>query len=119
MTISWPVGIPQSALLDGYEEEIMSNLAEFKPEIGMPLLSARASEEVELVRFTTIMTWTQYDTLKTFRKTTLKSGSLPFQRYHPRKTTTMCTALFSVLGSPSTINNDKCKVPMEMMMVVD
>lgn len=118
MTITWPVGIPTAGLIEGYEETPMSSVAEFQPEIGMPLLSARASEEAELVRFSSIMTFAQYDTLRTFRKTTLKSGTLPFQRAHPRSGVTV-TALFRSIGSPETVNDTKCRVAMEMMMVVD
>lgn len=119
MTISWPVGVPTSALIDGYEETPMSSLAEFQPETGMPMLSRRTSEEVEKVRFSTIMTYTQYDTLRTFRKDTLKSGALPFQRTHPRRTGSTVTALFTAIGSPININGVNCEVPMEMMMVID
>jgi len=119
MTISWPVGIPQTALIDGYDEQLMSNVSEFKPDVGMPLLSRRTSEESEDVKFQTIMTLTQYETLRDWRRTTLKSGTLPFLRYHPRKSTVEVTALFTSIGMPTIISATQCIVPMQMMIVVN
>lgn len=117
--IQWPDDIPQSALIDGYDEEINTNTAEFTPEVGDPLMSLRASEESQDVKFNTLMTYTQYDSLKAWRRTTLKSGTLPFQRKHPRNSSVTITALFTSLGSPQDVNGIKCIVPMEMLITLD
>lgn len=119
MSILWPVDVPQKALIDGYNEENQSILAEFKPEIGMPLLSRRASEEVEQITFQTIMTMDQYEELKDWRRNTLKSGALPFQRYHPRNSAVLCTCLFTSLSAPVIISNTKCVATMQMMFTID
>lgn len=118
MSITWPVGVPQNALIDSYQESIMPNVAEFTPEVGMPLLSRRTSEEVEQVQFVCIMTFAQYATLKDFRKITLKSGVLPFQRNHPR-TGVSVTAIFTELSGPEVVSGTNCRVQMTMLVTVD
>lgn len=116
--IVWPVSVPTKGLIDGYDESDMDIVAEFKPDVGDSLRSRRASEDVEEVSFKTIMTFTQYTTLKTFRRTTLKSGTLPFQRAHPR-TGVSTTAIFLELGSPEVVNATMCTVTMRMRLTVD
>lgn len=117
--ITWPVGIPETAIIDGYDEQLMPNVSEFKPDVGMPLLGRRTTEEAEDIKFQTVMTFTNYEDLRTWRRDTLKSGALPFQRAHPRKPTQTVTALFTSIGMPIIISATKCIVPMQMMCTTD
>jgi hypothetical protein len=118
MPETWPVGVPQTALVAGYEETDQDNVASYDVEVGRPLRRRRASQDMEEVKFSTDMTFTQYDTLKTWRRDTLKSGVLPFTRNHPRKGTS-CTALFLELSSPETINGTMCRATMRMLLTVE
>lgn len=84
MTDVWPVGITQYALDGTLSEAAENNLAEFKPEVGPPKRRRRTSVATDILAFDQMLTFDEFDELKEFYSDTLKDGSLPFGRYHPR-----------------------------------
>ena len=90
----WPVGVPESALISGYSEQVEDNVARFQPEVGPAKLRRRTSFSQTVYQFGLIMTTTEYDSLLTFYRTTLKDGTLSFKRKHPRTQVASKTFLF-------------------------
>src|SRR5207253_5489606 len=84
---SWPASVPVYALIDSFDAEPDRNVAENRPEIGVPSGRARSIIDTEVVSFATEMTFTQYDTLMSFFTTDLVGGVLSFTRVPPRDPT--------------------------------
>ena len=81
--ISWPSGVPEAPERDGYNEELRPNIASFEPEAGPPTSWRRSTVDSGLVSAAFIMTTAERDLFKTFYRTTLKDGSLPFSWDNP------------------------------------
>lgn len=78
MAIAWPVGLPQYVLVDGYGEDEADNLIEYGPDIGPPISRPRSSAAARQFDIVFNLSRAQLATLRTFFRTTLISGSLPF-----------------------------------------
>jgi hypothetical protein len=94
---AWPFDVPLHALIDGYAEEAEDNVLEFTPEVGPPILRRRYSRAGIVIGFSTSMTGAQYAALLNFYRSTLKDGTAPFNRPHPR---TGIVRTFRFLGPP-------------------
>lgn len=84
MTAAWPGTVPLTADSDAYGEQPERNVVSFTPEVGPPTERPRSTISSDLLSFSKVMTFTQYDTLIAFYRTDLKQGTQPFTRPHPR-----------------------------------
>ncbi len=84
MVAAFPATINQIVMQDGYSETPESNLIEFKPEVGPPKLRRRMSTTQDILTITMWLTSDEWDILKSFYKTDLEDGTLPFTWIHPR-----------------------------------
>lgn len=118
MAEAWPAGVPQRALIEGYNEEDESNEASFKPEVGPALTRRRAVVDTENVNCFIAMTYAQYDTLKTFYRNNLKSGTLLATMLHPRRNVVVYVRI-TKLGSPKHVNGTRCHTPLELQVYLN
>lgn len=81
---TWPVSLPQEPdLAGGYSETPQDLTVRSTPSVGPSISRARATAGVNVISMTMIFTPAQLVIYKTFRKTTLSEGSLPFDWVHP------------------------------------
>lgn len=107
----WPADVPWQALLpSGYSEEIQDNKISFEPDAGVAIERPRTTMAIERISYTSVgMTGDQLEQLKLFYRDTLRQGSAPMLRYHPRRgSSVVIVAKFSqapnisrVIGSDS------------------
>lgn len=87
MAETWPASITWAALAQGFSDEIQDNKASFAPDVGPEIERRRVTLDSDVVSFAfPPLTETQVGALKTFYKTTLKSGTLTFSQTHPAYT---------------------------------
>lgn len=84
MTAAWPATVPQWHLHTSYSERPQRNVASFQPDSGIAIERRRSSVSTDDMAYDLALDSTQYDALLTFYRDTLKDGTLPFTRQHPR-----------------------------------
>lgn len=106
---AWRGTINQRVLLEGYNETSEDNRAEQKPQVGAPIRRRRSYVPTTKIAWSQILTFTEWDELQAMYDTDLKSGVLPFTRYHPRKGSSVTiTAVFDKrpsTGAPISANS--------------
>lgn len=75
---AWPVTLPQTLLLRGYEEEFQDNVLRSPMEGGPPKQRRLYTNVPRNVAGVQILTSAQLITLENFYYTTLRSGVIPF-----------------------------------------
>lgn len=80
---TWPAGLPQCPILNGFSEQRQRNLAAFAPDVGAPKITRRSTAVAILTSLVFRMTNSHVSTFNTFFEDTLKDGSLPFDWEHP------------------------------------
>lgn len=84
MAETWPSTVPWQAIVSSYQDEIQDNKASFAPDVGPEIERRRATIDTDVLSFSLPpLTEAQLLALKTFYKTTLKSGVLTFSNLHP------------------------------------
>jgi len=83
MTASWPLSLPQCALLE-HEETARGSTVSFEPESGPPISRRRSSVWLSEFPVTFRMVGAQVATFETFVRQTIVGGTLPFIMQHPR-----------------------------------
>ena len=102
MAETWPSTVPWSALVSSYQDEIQDNKASFAPDIGPEIERRRATMDTDIVSFSLPpITEAQLLALKTFYKTTLKSGVLTFDNLHPAYTSDATSYEWKFIEPPS------------------
>lgn len=84
MTAAWPSTISQNALQSGYTEQPQRNVVTFEPEAGIAMERRRSSVSTDAITFPAVLSSAEWAALLTFYRDTLKDGTLPFTRLHPR-----------------------------------
>lgn len=79
----WPVSLPQKMLQSGFSNSFANNTIASSMDVGPDKKRQRDVSAVEPIKGNIIINESQYTTLKAFHKTTLGSGSLPFDWEHP------------------------------------
>lgn len=97
---AWPGTLPQYVLVDGYQEEEGDNLLETQPDIGPPITRARSTTAARALNMSLDLSKAQLAILRTFYRTTLINGSLPFTMSAPSETATTYTVKFQKGGHP-------------------
>ncbi len=77
MVDAWPTSLPQRVQLDS-TEAMADELIEHPSDTGPPITRLRSSAAADTFGCQLVLTAAQRTTLKTFVRTTLKGGSLPF-----------------------------------------
>lgn len=80
---AWPGTVPYEPEIDGYDEEVRSNLSSFSPDVGPPTSWRRSTLDSSNVRATILMTGAEYTAFMMFFRTTLADGSLAFEWDNP------------------------------------
>ncbi len=79
MTVpSWPAGLPQAFLKDGYSEEGADNLLASNVSVGPPKVRRRTTSNVEPITGSMKMTESQLAMLKGFVKNDIRDRSVAF-----------------------------------------
>jgi hypothetical protein len=78
MPASWPAGLPQKLLVDGYSQGLGAGILAYAPETGPALTRRRFSATVKPLAGAMEMTSAQLATLKSFFQTDLIGGSAAF-----------------------------------------
>lgn len=78
MPETWPAGFPQCFELGSDSEGITDGRVSSKPDAGPPLTRRRSSAMADPLSGTMVFTSAQLADLKTFVRTTVLGGSLPF-----------------------------------------
>jgi hypothetical protein len=81
---SWPAGLPDFVLENGYLERLPENKVETNMDAGKVKMRRRFTMNVRSFSFTIMMTEAQAVIFEEFYETTLASGSLAFDWVHPR-----------------------------------
>ena len=85
---TWPAGLPQCPILNGFSEQRQRNVVAFEPEVGPPKMRRRSTAVGVLTSIAYRMTVAHVSTFNTFYEDTLEDGSLPFEWDHPITGTT-------------------------------
>ncbi len=80
---SWPVDVPSEPESNDYRETLLPNVASFKPDVGPPTAWRRSTLDGGSIQASFVLTYAQRDSFKTFYRTTLKDGTLPFLWTNP------------------------------------
>lgn len=83
MPETWPLSDHNDGLQGTYREKPEDNVAEFPPEVGDVIARRRTSSAADIITFDAYYTRADYQTLKAWRRDTLKDGILKFTRNHP------------------------------------
>src|ERR1035437_8610620 len=83
MTAAWPA-VSSKAQVGGFTEAPERNIAEFQPDVGPPKRRRRSSITNDLISFSQWYNSADWDTIRTFYRTTLLDGVSPFTMNHPR-----------------------------------
>lgn len=94
----WPIGVNQNMTIDGAGETTPDGRISSPTETGPGKVRRRMSNQVRRLRGRQEMTYAEVAAFDTFVQTTLRGGSLPFTRLHPRTGATV-TCRFAVGGT--------------------
>ena len=78
----WPVGLPQAPLLAAYSQRDEKRVVRFTTDTGPAIVRARSAAIVERCSIGLLLTGAQVALLKTFFRSTVAAGALPFQWRH-------------------------------------
>lgn len=81
---SWPASLPDSPLVEGYQEKAPNLLIRQEVDQGPARVRRRCASRPWPMSATFILTKAEAATLETFAYTTLQGGALPFNWTHPR-----------------------------------
>jgi hypothetical protein len=82
---AWPTGtVPHEPEQTSYSEQIESNLASFKPDVGASSMWRRGTLPGTTIQCDILMVGTELAAFETFFRTTLGDGALPFTWTNPR-----------------------------------
>lgn len=84
----WDAGLPQSPLIDGYDEAVPDTVLRSQPDTGPAKTRNRFTAGVRQVTWPFRMTTAQIALLDTFYLTTLDAGTTSFDHTDPRTGTT-------------------------------
>lgn len=84
MVAAWPGDVNTTASLESYSETFGERVDSFQVELGQPLARRRSAFSNAAIKFSLLLTSAEVASLRTFWRTTLKSGVLPFTMTHPR-----------------------------------
>ena len=101
MVETWPAGLPQSVLIQGYNEAFPENSIRTANEVGPANVRGRFTSAVKPFKGDILVTNAQVDILETFYETTLNKGIDTFNWQHPRKLT---SAVFRFVKAPTTVS---------------
>lgn len=114
-TINWPVGLPQQLLIDGYEEKPMDNLLRTSMDAAVAKQRPKFVTLAMPFKGAMIMTQAQYEQFKTFFRTTLLHGTLPFNMQKPGDTITQVVR-FTGTYTPSFLGTVwRVELPLELL----
>ena len=105
MSIQWPETLPQSFLLEGYQEQLQDTRVRTPMDSGPPQTRRRFTAALEFFNGRLLLNKTQMNTLKNFVKVSTNGGSVPFEWKHPTEGTTK-EFLFSELPVYSPAGGD-------------
>jgi hypothetical protein len=91
---TWPASVPEYCLTSDFSEKKIPRTRKFKPSVGEAFVTRRYSATPILYQMSIKMSVEQYQTLKEFRRTTLREGSLPFDWVDPIDHVTPITCRF-------------------------
>ena len=80
---TWPGSLPQLPMVEGNSVTLGDNRLSFKPDVGPPMLRARATKRYDSVNFTFSMTRTQLNAFLAFYETDLVGGTGSFDYDDP------------------------------------
>ena len=86
---TWPVGVPDDPLVNGYQEQFPNTLVRTQMDAGAAKVRRRFTAGVWPMKANFPLTKTQLDTFTTFYRTTLQDGALSFDWTHPRTLATV------------------------------
>lgn len=84
MATSWPGNLPAYFSKEGFNESTPDNLLRTEMDVGPPKVRRRQTAAPYQINTQIVMTTAQLADFRTFYMVTLKSGSLPFTKAHPR-----------------------------------
>ena len=83
-TATWPPGLPEYVLEQGYSESLEDQTIESQVEAGLAKIRRRFTAPVRRFQLTLQLDETQAALFEAFFLDTLQGGSLPFDWRHPR-----------------------------------
>jgi hypothetical protein len=86
---TWPVTLPASPLINGYNEVDEDSRLVSDVDAGQRKIRNRYTANAKFITENYILTETQYIALMTFYRTTLSNGATPFTKQHPITETSM------------------------------
>lgn len=86
--ITWPSGLPQKPLVDGYQETLPNQTLRTEMDAGPAKTRRRTTAAVRSINAAYILTATELASLETFYLQTLSGGALSFLWPRPRGTGT-------------------------------
>lgn len=89
MSIVWPAFLPQSFLVEGYQEEKQDTRIRTAMDSGPAQTRRRFTAALEYFKGRLLLSSTQMTALKLFVDSTTNGGSLPFEWKHPTEGTTI------------------------------
>ncbi len=96
---NWPLTLPQYLDLAGNSAGMGNGVVETQPDIGPPISRTRTNVVVDAIAGTMKISEAQLAILKTFFRTTLGQGALPF--YFPDQTLANNPALMKFVSPPT------------------
>lgn len=81
---TWPSGLPDYVLQDGYSEQPPDLRVRTQMDVGTPKMRRRATAAPTPIDCRIELTESELETLETFYDTTLVAGTLRFDWVHPR-----------------------------------
>lgn len=78
ITPTWPAGLPQRFLVDGYGEGLRDNLIRSETDIGPAKVRRRATAAPWPLTGSMLMTFAQYETFRDFVEDDLEDGAKTF-----------------------------------------
>jgi hypothetical protein len=82
--VAWPSTLPQSPLLENWQETPPNLIIRTSMEVGVPKVRRRATTGPRAMTWPLLLTSAQVDILETFFYTTILAGSVIFTHKHPR-----------------------------------
>lgn len=80
---SWPTGLPQCPILNGFSEQRQRNIAAFQADVGPPKMRRRSTAVAVVTSVIFRMTGDELDTFNLWYVDYQADGTLPFTWTHP------------------------------------
>lgn len=110
---TWPATLPDP-LFEGYEDTIGDGRIRSRTDVGPPKVRRRTTSAVRPLRCSMIMTDAQLTTLKTFIRTTLLGGALPFYWTDVHNSAQVIVQIGESMPVYRPINNSKWQVSFDL-----